>query len=69
MMLPKTPYTNPLPLLIGSAEWWADDNVGLGEFVENVDSEPDLSDSESDPLRPDIETHIKVCLFSFLHLI
>lgn len=49
VLRPKTRYTKPLPLTIGSAEWWADDNVGLGEFQENEDSEPELTLSNSEP--------------------
>lgn len=70
----KTQYTKPLPLIIGSAEWWADDNVGLGEFQENEDSEPEVTPSDSEPnvTRPQVEKRLIVrliCQFPFKFLI
>lgn len=65
---PKNPYSSKrFPLLIGSAEWWADDNVGLGDYEENIDSERVLSESDSDmEAERNVEKRIRVSWLNFL---
>lgn len=69
MWRPKSQYTKPLPLVIGSAEWWADDSVGLGDYQENEDTEPEPSlseESEADVTRPELHKRLRVsCRFNF----
>lgn len=65
---PKNPYAGKkFPLLIGSAEWWEDDKVGLGEFDENTVEEKEITDSDTDEEKEaELGKHIQVKFIFYL---